>query len=378
MFTHIRRAAVLLGLILGLSCCQAQDATGYALPDVFMPAPKLTQRAYLVADIVVPMQGSKEQPAKPLHESLMTLLRNTIEPESWEGRGGRGTIEYFPLGMTLVVNQTEDIQKGILELLTGLRKAQDVEVAVEVKILHLPLECAKEIDAQPMPAAGSQTKVRMLDEGQVKKLLAAAEKDRRANIVQAPKITVFNGQDSHIECLQTQQFDTGIDIRWNGEKIVPTPHHESFETGFRMNLQPVVVPNQKTIRLHFQAKLTSLDGKSKSAAVQTTVAAEGKDKVTDTLTIQTPKLTTINVDRVLTIAEASTAMLSGWTQEVDVDNSLKATYRVPYYNRLVTASSSHKETHSVVLLVTPRIVVPEKDQTWTSPVERLNTVNAPK
>src|SRR5439155_8300047 len=99
-------------------------------------APALVQRTYLVADLVVPLHAGQEKQGKPLHETLMSLLKSTIEPETWEGLGGRGTIEYFPLGMTLVVNQTEDIQKGVADLLAGLRKAQDVEIAVEVKILH--------------------------------------------------------------------------------------------------------------------------------------------------------------------------------------------------------------------------------------------------
>jgi hypothetical protein len=119
---------------------------------------------------------AEEKPGKPLHESLMSLLKNCIEPESWEGIGGRGTIQYFPLGMALVVNQTEDIQKGVAALLADLRKAQDVEVAVEVKVLHVPLECAKQFNALPPPCEGNRTKVQMLPD-RVQERITLARKD---------------------------------------------------------------------------------------------------------------------------------------------------------------------------------------------------------
>jgi type II secretory pathway component GspD/PulD (secretin) len=367
MFTHFRRAAILLGLTVGLSTCKAQDATGYALPDIFVSSPKLIQRVYQVADLVVPIHDSKEQLGKPFQETLTKLLQNTVEPETWEGRGGHGTIEYYPLGMAIVVNQTEAVQKEITDLLAGLRKAQDVEVAVEVRVLHVPFECAREIDALPLPAMSDETKVQMLDETQVKKVLATIQKETRANIVQAPKMTLFNGQDAHMDCVQTQHFETGADIHWNGEKIVSTPHHESFETGFRMNLQPVVVPDQKGIRLHFQAKLASLVDESKSAMMQTTVAAEGKETAAENHAIQTPKLTTIKVDRVLSIAEGGTAMLSGWTQKVKVPNECPLGHSIPYLKRLF-AKNSHEETEYLVILVTPRVITPEPDPTWSTPV----------
>src|SRR5437660_8505264 len=123
MFTHFRLVAGVLGLTLGLSVCNGQEATGYALPDVVVPAPKkLVQRTHLVADLVVPMRGSKEDGApQNLPHSLMRLLMCSVAPETWAENAGCGTIEYFPLGMTLVINQTPDVQEQIADLLAGLR-----------------------------------------------------------------------------------------------------------------------------------------------------------------------------------------------------------------------------------------------------------------
>lgn len=64
-------------------------------------------------------------------ERLINLIQRGIEPGSWSSKGGAGTIEYYPLGKALVVNQTPDVQEQVQELLNALRRVQDHECAKE-------------------------------------------------------------------------------------------------------------------------------------------------------------------------------------------------------------------------------------------------------
>src|SRR5205085_8300391 len=68
---------------------------------------------------------------------LMQLITHTVEPNSWEPVGGKGTIQYYPLGLALVVNQTQDIQEQIVDLLAALRRLQDLEVAIEMRLVSV-------------------------------------------------------------------------------------------------------------------------------------------------------------------------------------------------------------------------------------------------
>src|SRR5207237_5618011 len=72
-----------------------------------------------------------------MEELLIRLITDTVAPGSWAEVGGPGTIDYFPLGMALVINQTPDVQEQVQELLDALRRLQDLEIAVEVRILTL-------------------------------------------------------------------------------------------------------------------------------------------------------------------------------------------------------------------------------------------------
>jgi hypothetical protein len=59
-------------------------------------------------------------------EVLIRFIRNNIACDTWSEVGGKGTINYFPLGHALVVNQTADIHENIVFFLTGLRKGMEM------------------------------------------------------------------------------------------------------------------------------------------------------------------------------------------------------------------------------------------------------------
>src|SRR5262249_13727847 len=71
------------------------------------------------------------RPGQSTEDLLMRLIIDTIEPGSWDNLGGSGHVDYYPLGMSLVVNQTPDIQEQVNQLLERLRELQDVQVTVE-------------------------------------------------------------------------------------------------------------------------------------------------------------------------------------------------------------------------------------------------------
>ena len=72
-----------------------------------------------------------------LERELIRLITTTIKPDSWGDMGGEGTIEYFPLGMALVINQSPEVIEEVERLLESLRKLQDLEVSIEVKVVSL-------------------------------------------------------------------------------------------------------------------------------------------------------------------------------------------------------------------------------------------------
>src|SRR5262249_8986547 len=83
------------------------------------------------------IQVSKQSAKGTLEDQLIKLITSTIAPQSWADMGGPGTIDYYPLGLALVVTQTPDIQEQIADLLAALRRLQDQEVSVEVRFITI-------------------------------------------------------------------------------------------------------------------------------------------------------------------------------------------------------------------------------------------------
>src|SRR5205823_2910093 len=79
----------------------------------------------------------KRSPGQTMEDLLMDLIKGSIHPHTWKEMGGPGTIQYFPLGMALVINQTQEVQGDISDLLAALRRLQDMEVAIEMKLVSV-------------------------------------------------------------------------------------------------------------------------------------------------------------------------------------------------------------------------------------------------
>jgi general secretion pathway protein D len=368
----VRRGAWLIAGLLSLSStmsfCRAQESLGYSLPDVVISQPTCSTRTYQVADLVTELNQGK-QPAKTCEDRLIKLLTGTIAPESWAVKGGKGTIDYFPLGMTLVVNQTPDVQERIAGVLENLRKAQDVEVAVEVQLVRVPAGFRETVgsDGDLLESLPEADNVTFQDERQVKQLLTSVQRNQRANIMQSPKVTLFNGQDSVVEAVEKQEFVTGVDLRWNGEQMAAIPHKEQIETGLRLNLQPVVAPDRKNVQMHFQVKITSLDGeKVPTSPVVTSFSSDAKKWTTLTQYIQTPKFTKVELDKVLSIPQGKTALMWGGRREVEVEvrnvSGAAILHEIPILSGLVERVDHRHESEDLLILVTPRVLVNEEQE----------------
>ena len=85
-----------------------------------------------------PCKLSSSQANHTLEGYLIELITTKIDPDSWECNGGHGKIQFFPLGMQLVVVNTKDVQRKVADLLASLRQLQDKqdnEYALEMKLV---------------------------------------------------------------------------------------------------------------------------------------------------------------------------------------------------------------------------------------------------
>ncbi len=88
-----------------------------------------------------PSQGGGYSPPQPgikrntIEHLLMDLIKSSIAPSSWKDMGGPGTVQFYPMGMALVINQTQEVQGEVEDLLSALRRLLNMEIAIEMRLV---------------------------------------------------------------------------------------------------------------------------------------------------------------------------------------------------------------------------------------------------
>jgi hypothetical protein len=126
----------LRSLVSGLYPPQRLFQVLFPVGDLVAPSHDITPVVCKMLD--KPCKLSSSEATHTLESCLIELITTKIDPESWECNGGSGRLQYFPLGMQLVVVNTRDVQKKVADLLANLRQLQekqDKEYALEMKLV---------------------------------------------------------------------------------------------------------------------------------------------------------------------------------------------------------------------------------------------------
>ena len=332
---------------------------------------RMVTKVYAVADLVVPIVKTKD--GKTTEDQLIKLIASTVSPESWVANGGTGTMEYHPLTLSLAVNQPPQIQEQLADLLANLRKAQDIEVAVEVRFVSVSeafweksefsVCLKKDWSGKVGLAKVDPSKVQFLDDAQLKRFLESAQDDMRTCVLQAPKVTTFNGQEANV-CVCDQVFLTpSVNITVEKGNVVLQPENKLFETGTRLSLLPVVSGDKKSIRLNVNAKLTSQDSDKVPLVPftfplpQTAKQSGGAQQEMFTQYLQVPNFTTLSVDKTFSLPDGGSALLNMGTRV----HEGKESFGPSVFSRLFNNVSYFKQTERVLMLVTSRIIVADAE-----------------
>jgi general secretion pathway protein D len=326
-------------------------------------------------------------PQGTLEKRLIQLLTSRVAPESWNARGGPGTADYYPLGMALVVNQTPEVHKQIRHLLESLRKLQDVEVALEVRFVKVSEPVCERIGidcngdgktGEGKPAAKADANLSSLSAGatflnekQLYAFMEMVQGDQRANVMQAPKLTVANGQRAEMKVEDQQYFVTGVEaVRKDGQTVL-VPKNEPMKTGFQLSVQPAVSADRRYVQLAL--KVVHTDQASAVVplfpiVIPVTPKQEDGSKgqpVVFTQFIQQPVFNSVTLEKTLVIPDSQTVLLGGWksVREARTEFGDPVLSKIPYVNRLFKTVGYGRETETVLLLVTPRIIVNERHET---------------
>ncbi|HWY87766.1 MAG TPA: hypothetical protein VNX28_13625, partial [Gemmataceae bacterium] len=226
-----------------------------------------------------------------------------------------------------------------------------------------------------IPDGGLSLGLAFLSDIQVFMFLEAAQGDRRLNVMQAPKLTVFNGQTANISVNDFQFFLTGVNINQANGQIFFSPNNQPFPLGVTMAVTPVVSADRRFVRLNLTPNLTNLANTNVPLIpVQIPVPQllEGPGAGTSQLGqpvifqmfFQQPTFTTITVNTTVNVPDGGTVLLGGLKTMSEGRNEFGPPIlsKIPYLSRLFKNVAYGRDAQSLMIMVTPRIIINEEEE----------------
>ncbi|MEQ1827019.1 MAG: hypothetical protein ABL921_13775 [Pirellula sp.] len=366
---------------------------------------------------------------------LRNLIETTINPDQWQAAGGTSQMQEFRQNLSLVVTAPQETHEAIADLLKSLRSLQNLQVTIEVRFIQLEdtfferigvdfdfnindklnrlprengeqsvavgissvtgstpnfsadLDVALRNTFQVAPAAGrpdagSGTSIGLaiLSDLELFFFLEAAQGNSRSNVLQAPKVTMFDGQIASINDTAQRPFVVSYQPVVGDFAVAQRPIVVVLSEGTQMNVQSVVSQDKRFVRMTLVPQFTRLESADRQFTFQgrrtsnsgTTILNNGiptnvrnnEDQVTEGTTVQQPTFGTTSVTTTVSVPDGGTILLGGIKRlrEARTERGTPILSKIPYLNRLFRNNAIGRETNTLMMTVTPRIIIPEEEE----------------
>jgi type II secretory pathway component GspD/PulD (secretin) len=233
----------------------------------------------------------------------------------------------------------------------------------------------------PTLNGGLSVGLAFLNDIQVFAFLEAAAGDRRQNIMQAPKITLFNGQTSTVTVQDYAYFTTGVTAFNFGGQVVFQPTNQAIPIGNAVNpfsglsgvsvtVQAVISSDRRFVRLNMAPQMSGLTSANVPlfpVTVFITPVFEGGSQgqpIPFTQFYQQPSFSQIEVQTTVSIPDGGTVLLGGLKAMSEGRNEFgpPVISQIPYLNRLFKNVGIGRETRHIMIMVTPRIIINSEEE----------------
>lgn len=375
--------------------------------------------------------------------TLINLITQTIEPDSWLQNGGSSTIIEYPANLSLVISAPQTTHERIADLLESLRRLQDLQVTIEVKFITLNdnffenigvdfdvrvqdknprLPSAEDNGARtivglssgatagnPFPfttnldvvfdnsqtigaapfggvaGAGSSIGFAILSDLEMFFFMNAAQGDQRTNVLQAPRVTMFDGQFASINDTVSRPFVTSLIPVVADFAVAQQPVIVVLNEGTILNVQASVSQDKRSVRVTLNPNFSQIDKvdtftfegtktTKKNTAKKGTNLNDDTENVTEDgtgdetvvtgTTVQQPSFATTSVSTTVSVPDGGTILLGGIKRmrEGRTERGVPILSKIPYINRLFRNTTIGRETSTLMLTVTPRIIIQEEEE----------------
>ncbi len=276
-----------------------------------------------------------------------------------------------------------------------LDRDNDANVAVGLDLpgifsadLDIPFRQDSFTLAQPQfggfaPDAGAQLGFAILSDIEAFFFINAAQGDRRSNVLQAPKVTLFNGQQAFVSDTSQSPFVISVVPVVGDFAAAQQPVIVVLSEGTFLTVQAVVSNDRRFVRLTvvpffseikevntftFEGSTTTTDDSSiegnQDEPNDNSSSSNNSSTTRSGTTVQLPTFSFITVTTTVSVPDGGTVLLGGIKRLSEGRNEFGVPIlnKIPYINRLFKNVGIGRETQSLMMMVTPRIIIQEEEE----------------
>ena len=368
--------------------------------------------------------GAGAQAAQPqqtradIVKEILTTIKATVAPTSWVDNGGTiGSI--VELNGQLIVNQTVDNQLAVYNLLQQLRETRAIQISIEARLLLVSNNFLDDFgfswgvtipagnlggnvgvttinsNASTLAVAPStgitgnlgggalggnalDVTTSILDSWTLNMLLRATQADKRTSNVQAPRVTLFNGQRGYLAVTNQQNFISNFNqtvaagglagAAATGTNLTVS----TLTTGIVLDVEATVSADRRYVVMKLKPQLSSLDGidtfgnlnGAATTATATSVPGSNLNFIPGGIFLQLPRITFTTVDTMVSVPDGGTLLIGGQklVGESEVEIGVPILSKIPGLNRLFTNRTFTRDERTLLILVRPKIIIQREEE----------------
>ena len=207
------------------------------------------------------------------------------------------------------------------------------------------------------PNGGLALQYNFIDDFQLQAMLEAVRKTQKSRLINAPRLTVFNGQRSHILNIRQRAFIQDVEVNQTGVIPVLNPVIGLLNTGAILEVRPTVSHDRRYVSLELKPTLATELPPRIPAPVTLANAFTS-------IPIELPVITIQKLRATVSVPDGGTVLLGGLKNydEFEGESGVPFLINVPILNNLFRRQAFHKLRASLVVLVKANITIIREEE----------------
>jgi general secretion pathway protein D len=203
-----------------------------------------------------------------------------------------------------------------------------------------------------------------LDDLQVGFLLRAIQADVRSVVLQAPRVTLYNGQRSYIS------VSTVVTYIADAEPVVAEAavgwdlQISAIPVGVTLDVKATVSADRRYVQMDLRPQSAQLDTSISPTGFQTYTISAAVPGGTAQFTIELPRVIVQDFKTTVSVPDGGTLLLGGTRRfaESDVETGVPILSKVPILKRLFNNRASLRNASNLLILIRPKVIIQAEEE----------------